>query len=118
MQRTNHIYKKIDEKRAELQSLTEINDYTETLTHQLEALETKLGDMVDGAESVNLVLSTWQNVVRSISLASLGLHNYSTKDYENLAPLPEGLLRIRVKPEENELEEELNEVEEDDPEKD
>lgn len=108
MQRTNHIYQKIEEKRAELQSLTEIKNYTESLTQQLEVLESKLGDMVDGAESVNLVLSTWQNVVRSISLASLGLHNYSTKDYETLAPLPEGLLRIRMK-EDNEHEEDEGE---------
>ncbi|EGV65523.1 DASH complex subunit dad2 [Yamadazyma tenuis] len=99
MQKSGQIYQKIDEKRAELASLTEIKDYTERLTSQLEVLETKLEEMVDGAESVNLVLSTWQNVVRSISLASLGLYKYSQNDYESSTPLPEGLLRIKVIPE-------------------
>lgn len=96
MQKSRPIQQKIEDKRTELKHLTEIRNYTEMLKTQLVDLEDKLGGMVQGSESVALVLSNWQTVIRSVSLASLGLYKYSEKDYEDLSPLPEGLVRINL----------------------
>lgn len=92
----------VEEKRAELQNLNEIKRFTEILTDQLELLEEKLDTMADGAEAAALVFSNWQNVIKSVSLASLGLMKYSQKDYEELKPLPECLVRIKLDKDETE----------------
>lgn len=91
---STHIQQKIADKRAELENLTEVKNLTGSLTAQLKDLEVKLAAMSDGTESVALVLSNWQNVVRSVSLASLGLLKYSEDDYETGKPMPETLVRI------------------------
>ena len=98
--KSTHIQPKIAEKRAELENLTEIKNLTQNLTSQLKDLETKLSAMSDGTETVALVLSNWQNVVRSVSLASLGLLKYSEEDYKNGNPMPEPLVRIPLAKEE------------------
>ncbi|RLV82749.1 DASH complex subunit [Meyerozyma sp. JA9] len=98
--KSTHIQQKIAEKRAELENLTEIKNLTQNLTSQLKDLETKLSAMSDGTETVALVLSNWQNVVRSVSLASLGLLKYSEEDYKNGNPMPEPLVRIPLAKEE------------------
>lgn len=98
--KSTHIQQKIAEKRAELENLTEIKNLTQNLTSQLKDLETKLSAMSDGTETVALVLSNWQNVVRSVSLASLGLLKYSEEDYKNGSPMPEPLVRIPLAKEE------------------
>ena len=90
------IQQRIADKRAELENLSDIKKLTSNLTSQLEQLESKLDYMAEGTESVALVLSTWQNVVRSVSLASLGILKYGEKDYEEGCPLPESLVRIRL----------------------
>lgn len=94
--KSTHIQQKIAEKKTELDNLNEIKKFTSILTSQLEELEDKLDYMAEGTESVALVLSNWQNVVKSVSLASLGLLKYSEKDYESGAPLPECLVRIKL----------------------
>lgn len=90
------IQRKIQEKKEELQHLNELKQFTGVLSGQLEQIEERLDTMADGAESVALILSSWQNVVNSVSLASLGLLKYSTKDYETKTPLPECLVRINL----------------------
>lgn len=87
---------KIQQKEDELKDLQEIRSYTAILAEQLEQIEAKLDEMAGGAESVSLVLSSWQNIMNSVSLASLGLLNYSKKDYEAGCPLPEPLVRINL----------------------
>lgn len=87
---------KIDQKEDELRDLQEIRAYTGTLAAQLEQIEGKLDEMAGGVESVALVLSSWQNIMNLVSLASLGLLNYSKKDYEAGCPLPEPLVRINL----------------------
>lgn len=94
MQRSSQLQERIEQKRTELQHLTQIRDYTETVTNQLGELQEQLDHIVDGTESVALVLSAWQTVVRSISLASIGLQKYSQQDYETGKPLPESLVRM------------------------
>lgn len=87
---------KIEQKEDELRDLQEIRSYTETLAAQLEQIGEKLDEMAGGAESIALVLSSWQNIMNLVSLASLGLLNYSKKDYETGCPLPETLVRINL----------------------
>ncbi|CAH6719389.1 DASH complex subunit Dad2p [[Candida] jaroonii] len=109
MQRSRQLQERIEHKRAELQHLTQIRDYTETVTNQLGELQEQLDQVVDGTESVALVLSVWQTVVRSISLASIGLQKYSQQDFENGKPLPESLIRLVLDPnqyEQSEVDEE------------
>ncbi|CUM52473.1 DASH complex subunit DAD2 [Debaryomyces fabryi] len=112
--KSTHIQQKIAEKKAELENLNEIKRFTSILTNQLDELENKLDYMAEGTESVALVLSNWQNVVKSVSLASLGLLKYSEKDYETGAPLPECLVRIKLDKDDNVSEniQEKEEVEE------
>lgn len=87
---------RIAEKRQELESLSEIKYNTALLAEQLKSIEEKLDSMADGAESVALILSNWQNVINSISLASLALRKYGKKDFEDKEPLPECLVRINM----------------------
>lgn len=87
---------KIEQKEDELRDLQEIRSYTGTLAAQLEQIEEKLDEMAGGVESVALVLSNWQSIMNLVSLASLGLLNYSKKDYETGCPLPEPLVRINL----------------------
>ncbi|CCE83882.1 Piso0_004478 [Millerozyma farinosa CBS 7064] len=104
--KSSHIQQKITEKRAELENLNEIKRFTAVLTNQLDQLQDKLNLMADGTESVALVLSNWQNVIKSVSLASLGLLKYTEKDYEEGVPLPEGLVRIKLDKDQEEESEE------------
>lgn len=96
--KSSHILQKITEKRNELESLNEIKKFSAMLNSQLEELEDKMNCMAEGTESVALVLSNWQNVVRSVSLASLGLLKYTAKekDEKTTMPMPECLVRIRL----------------------
>lgn len=109
--KSTHIQQKIAEKKAELENLNEIKKFTSILTNQLDELENKLDYMAEGTESVALVLSNWQNVVKSVSLASLGLLKYSEKDYDTGAPLPECLVRIKLDKDDN-VDEDIEEKEE------
>jgi DASH complex subunit DAD2 len=95
---------KIAEKRADLQKLQEFRQLTNELATSLEQVGEKLDIMKDGTESVSLILANWQNVVKSISLASLGLMKYSDQDYEIKTPLPEALVRIKLDKDEDEPE--------------
>ena len=87
---------KIEQKREELENLQELKKFTEILVKQLEQIEEKFATMADGAESVSLVLSNWKSVMNSVSLASLGLLKYSSKDFKDSVPLPECLVRIKL----------------------
>lgn len=87
---------KIIEKRADLEKLQEFRQLTNELATSLEQVGEKLDIMKDGTESVSLILANWQNVVKSISLASLGLMKHSDQDYETKTPLPEALVRIKL----------------------
>lgn len=93
---SNSLQAKIDEKREELENLQELKKFTGVLVRQLEQIEDKFETMADGAESVALVLSNWKSVMNSVSLASLGLLKYSSKDFKESAPLPECLVRIKL----------------------
>lgn len=61
---------RINEKKAELASLKELQTLSKALADQMEQLEEKLGTLSDGTEAVAAVLSNWHNVLRAISMAS------------------------------------------------
>lgn len=94
----------IEKKKEELLQLKVLNKYTYDLVLQLEEIQEKLQTMGEGVESVALILSNWQNVINSISLASMGVMKYSAKDYEEQHPLPETLVRIKLDKESGEAE--------------
>ena len=91
---TMNLQTKIKQKEDQLKDLQEIRASTGVLAEQLEQFEKKLDEMAGGAENVALVLSNWQNVMNTVSMASLGLLEYSKKDYETGRPIPEPLVRI------------------------
>ncbi|CAG8981158.1 hypothetical protein HYALB_00005873 [Hymenoscyphus albidus] len=61
---------RINEKKAELESLKELRDLSAGLAGQMQMLEEKLATLSDGTEAVALVLGNWHNVLRAISMAS------------------------------------------------
>lgn len=95
----NSVQQKIEEKQRELEELTKIESSTHLLAQQLEEIGQKLDVMNDGAESIALVLSNWKNVVNAVSLASLGLAKHAKNVSEKTVPLPETLVRIKLKEE-------------------
>lgn len=64
------LLQRINEKKAELASLKELQTLSKALADQMEQLEEKLGTLSDGTEAVAAVLSNWHNVLRAISMAS------------------------------------------------
>ncbi|ODQ81130.1 hypothetical protein BABINDRAFT_12389 [Babjeviella inositovora NRRL Y-12698] len=97
----NPITRRIEDKKDELAKLIQVKEYSEVLGNQLELLQEKLSTMADGTEALSLVLSNWDSIIQSVSLASMGLMKYSENDYENEEepPLPETLVRMRLEPE-------------------
>ncbi|KFG87068.1 hypothetical protein MANI_109741 [Metarhizium anisopliae] len=64
---------RIEEKKAELQSLRELRDLSAAVSNQMEALEQKLTTLSDGTEAVAAVMGNWHNVLRAINMASTKL---------------------------------------------
>ncbi|GAO19051.1 hypothetical protein UVI_02061650 [Ustilaginoidea virens] len=65
---------RIEEKKAELQSLKELQDLSRAVANQMEALEQKLNTLSDGTEAIAAVMSNWHNVLRAINMASSRLY--------------------------------------------
>ncbi|KAF1988069.1 hypothetical protein K402DRAFT_329585 [Aulographum hederae CBS 113979] len=61
---------RINEKKAELASLKELQQLSAGLADQMQTLEDKLATLTDGTEAVAAVLSNWHNVLRAINMAS------------------------------------------------
>ncbi|KAG8413492.1 DASH complex subunit dad2 [Metarhizium acridum] len=66
---------RIEEKKAELQSLRELRDLSAAVSNQMEALEQKLTTLSDGTEAVAAVMGNWHNVLRAINMASSTFKN-------------------------------------------
>lgn len=81
------LQQRISEKRKELDSLNQIKQLSENLATQLEQLEAKLDTLSEGSQckytikcfigawtnshsAVAIVLSNWNNIIKSASLAS------------------------------------------------
>ncbi|KAK4111182.1 hypothetical protein N656DRAFT_712693 [Canariomyces notabilis] len=88
---------RVNEKKAELESLKELRDLSAAVASQMEALEQKLATLSEGTEAIALVLSNWHNVLRAINMASAKLPKPNVEgpmeDAEGV-PLPQTLVRI------------------------
>lgn len=106
------IYQKIAEKRANLELLREFKTLTDELANELELISDRLETMRDGTSSVALILSNWQRIIQSISLASLSLLKLTTNGQNvDRDAYPEPLIRVNLD-EDGEQEEEVDEEDE------
>ncbi|KAE8348541.1 DASH complex subunit Dad2-domain-containing protein [Aspergillus coremiiformis] len=69
-QQSSVLAARIASKKAELNNLKQLRDMSGTLAMQMQVLEQKIRTLNDGTEGVALVLSNWDNVLQSISMAS------------------------------------------------
>ncbi|KAF2809653.1 uncharacterized protein BDZ99DRAFT_388444 [Mytilinidion resinicola] len=92
---------RINEKKAELANLKDLQALSAGLADQMQMLEDKLATLSDGTEAIAAVLSNWHNVLRAINMASMKIPK--PKDGEDEAseskpqtdvPLPQTLVRI------------------------
>lgn len=67
---------RIEEKKAELESLRQLRDLSAGLVGQMQQLNDKLSTLTDGTQAVAEVMSNWGTVLRAIATAS-GMHFYS-----------------------------------------
>lgn len=108
------IYQKIAEKRANLELLREFKTLTDELANELEIIGDRLETMRDGTSSVALILSNWQRIIQSISLASLSLLKLTNDGPNGVVDrdaYPEPLIRINL--DDNEQEGEIDNEDED-----
>ncbi|KAI4216380.1 MAG: hypothetical protein LQ351_001390 [Letrouitia transgressa] len=92
---------RINEKKAELESLKELCDLSAGLASQMQTLEEKLSTLSDGAEAVAAVLSNWHTVLQAINMASMKLPKAKPEDCATVTHisetnLPHTLVRIPV----------------------
>ncbi|KAE8835142.1 hypothetical protein PTNB85_06475 [Pyrenophora teres f. teres] len=90
---------RIEEKKAELASLKDLQALSGGLADQMQMLADKLMTLSDGTEAVAAVLSNWHNVLRAINMASTKLakpkdEEDAEKNPEHGPPLPQTLVRI------------------------
>ncbi|OCK94010.1 uncharacterized protein K441DRAFT_696832 [Cenococcum geophilum 1.58] len=93
---------RINEKKAELANLKELQALSAGLADQMQTLEEKLATLSDGTEAIAAVLSNWHNVLRAINIASTKIskpkegeeEEAESKKPESEVPLPQTLVRI------------------------
>ncbi|KAH8899545.1 hypothetical protein GQ53DRAFT_816676 [Thozetella sp. PMI_491] len=88
------LVQRVNEKKAELESLRELRDLSAAMASQMEQLEQKLATLSDGTEAIALVMSNWHNVLRAINMASAKLPKPSADAPTETSPLPQTLVRI------------------------
>ncbi|KZZ96878.1 DASH complex, subunit Dad2 [Moelleriella libera RCEF 2490] len=90
---------RIEEKKAELESLKELRDLSAAVANQMEALEQKLTTLSDGTEAIAAVMGNWHNVLRAINMASSKLTTSAgdvvkEESLPSTETLPQTLVRI------------------------
>ncbi|KAK7920389.1 hypothetical protein PG985_008411 [Apiospora marii] len=88
---------RINEKKAELESLKELRELSAAVANEMESLEQKLSTLSDGTEAIATVLNNWHNVLRAINMASAKIPRPSEDKEttgEETTPLPQTLVRI------------------------
>ncbi|KAE8379475.1 DASH complex subunit Dad2-domain-containing protein [Aspergillus bertholletiae] len=80
---------RIASKKAELDNLKQLRDISGALAVQMQVLEEKIGTLRDGTEAVGCVLANWDNVLRSISMASTKAATVQKPIAQNPKPSPE-----------------------------
>ncbi|KAL4947661.1 DASH complex subunit Dad2-domain-containing protein [Aspergillus filifer] len=72
-QQSSALTARIASKKAELDNLIQLRDMSNGLAGQMEALQSKLATLKNGTEAVACVLANWDNVLRTITMASTKL---------------------------------------------
>jgi len=89
---------RVNEKRAELESLRQLRDLSAAVSSQMEALQQKLATLSNGTEAIATVVANWHNVLRAINMASSKLPKPRSEDQseseEACLALPQTLVRI------------------------
>jgi DASH complex subunit DAD2 len=67
---TSALQTRINEKKAELESLKQLRDLSAGLAGQMQQLEEKLATLSNGTQAVAEVLSNWNGVLRAVYMAS------------------------------------------------
>ncbi|KAE8136140.1 DASH complex subunit Dad2-domain-containing protein [Aspergillus pseudotamarii] len=103
-QQSSALTARIASKKAELDNLKQLRDMSCALAMQMQVLEEKIGTLKDGTEAVACVLANWDNVLRSISMASKAVtvqrpimqnpNPLSKDDKTGDSPMPATLVRI------------------------
>ncbi|KOC17479.1 DASH complex subunit DAD2 [Aspergillus flavus AF70] len=81
---------RIASKKAELDNLKQLREMSGALAMQMQVLEEKIGTLKDGTEAVACVLANWDNVLRSISMASTEAVTVQRPTVQNPNTLSEG----------------------------
>ncbi|KAK5171427.1 DASH complex subunit dad2 [Saxophila tyrrhenica] len=92
---------RINEKKAELESLKQLRDLSAGLAGQMQQLEEKLATLSNGTEAVAEVLSNWNGVLRAVYMASAKMPKLKDEgaegeEQEAKPELPQTLVRIPV----------------------
>ncbi|KAG4305081.1 hypothetical protein PORY_001251 [Pneumocystis oryctolagi] len=87
---------KIQEKKHEYENLLQLKEFSAKLVMQMEQLEKKMKTLVGGTEVVASVLENWQNVFRTINIASIELQKKTVSNKEDDLDMPETLVRIPI----------------------
>ncbi|CZT20309.1 uncharacterized protein RCC_06168 [Ramularia collo-cygni] len=88
---------RIQEKKAELESLKQLRDLSAGLAGQMQQLEDKLGTLSDGTEAVAAVMGNWNTVLRAVYMASASIPKPSEQKGQAEEPtLPQTLVRIPI----------------------
>ncbi|GME69512.1 unnamed protein product [[Candida] boidinii] len=108
------LHAKLHNKRKELENLTVIAELTSSINQSLLKFNQDLENLEEEYDQITKISSNWQEIIRSISLASSSLANYQVSDYEDPQdksdgddpvstksggrgrPLPETLIRIKL----------------------
>ncbi|KAI1397596.1 DASH complex subunit Dad2-domain-containing protein [Hypoxylon fuscum] len=89
---------RVNEKKAELENLKQLQELSAAVANQMEALEQKLTTLSDGTEAIATVVANWHNVLRAINMASAKMPSPRNADEaqpkEDTLPLPQTLVRI------------------------
>lgn len=67
---TSLLQTRIQEKRAELESLKQLRDLSAGLAGQMQQLEEKLATLSNGTDAVAAVMGNWNTVLRAVYMAS------------------------------------------------
>ncbi|KAF2665634.1 hypothetical protein BT63DRAFT_70535 [Microthyrium microscopicum] len=81
---------RVNEKKAELAGLRELQALSGSVADQMQMLEDKLSTLADGTEAVATVLANWHSVLRAIHMASSEMLTMQWRSHadERIAKLP------------------------------
>ncbi|KAH8693097.1 putative DASH complex subunit DAD2 [Talaromyces proteolyticus] len=86
---------RIEAKKAELENLCQLRDFSNALATKMQVLETKLSTLKDGTEAIACVLTNWENVLQAINMATRNPVASTTSNNTEESRLPT-LVRVPI----------------------